>query len=59
MDITDTYKYAPVINNAKYLDVIKLLEKLEDEESNKEFIGSNNEHVNKINVKERDNYDRF
>ena len=42
MDITDAYQYALIINNIKYLDRIKLLEDLEDEESDKEFIGSNN-----------------
>jgi hypothetical protein len=36
------------------LDGIKLLEELEDEESDEEFIGSNNVHVNKIIVRERD-----
>jgi hypothetical protein len=45
MDITDAYQYTPVINNIKYLDGIELLQELEDEESNKEFIGSNDEHV--------------
>ncbi len=48
MDTTDAYQYTLVINNIKYLDGIELLEKLDDKQSKKEFIHSNNEHVNKI-----------
>jgi hypothetical protein len=59
MDITDAYQYAQVINNIKYLDGIELLEELEDKEFDKEFIGSKDEHVNKINVRGRDNDNKF
>ncbi len=48
VDITNAHQYAPVIDDVKFLEGIKSLEELKEEEYDKENIGSGNEHVSKI-----------
>jgi hypothetical protein len=48
VDITNAYQYTPVIDDIKFVEGIESLKELEEEEYNKEIIGSDNEHVSKI-----------
>jgi hypothetical protein len=57
VDITNAYQYAPVINDVKFLEGIESLKELEEEEYDKEIIGSDNEHVSKIYKVKRDDDD--
>ncbi len=54
VDITNAYQYAPVIDDVEYLEGIKSLQELKEEEYNKQIIGSNDEHVSKIYTAKRD-----
>ncbi len=57
VDITNVYQYTPVINDVKFLEGIKSLEELKEEEYDKEIIGSDNEYVRKIYSVKRDDDD--
>ncbi len=58
VDITNAYQYAPIINEVKFLEGIKLLEELKEKEYDKEIIGSDDEQVRKIYTVKRDDDDK-
>jgi hypothetical protein len=57
VDITNAYQYAPVIDEVNFLEGIKSLKELKEEEYNGEIISSDDEQVSKIYTVKRDDDD--
>jgi hypothetical protein len=55
VDITNAYHFCPVLGSKKYFKEEELLEKLDEEESEKEFLSNKDEHAIKFNRNNNDN----